>query len=664
MAGPSEPGGHRSLLGELKRRRVFRVLAVYAVVAFVVLQVADLTFSPLQLPPWALTLVVVLAILGFPVAAVLAWAFEATPEGIRPTQGGSGGGLRGTWLLALVLVAVTVGAGAGAWLWLGRGAFPWSQKPGAAPPEARRSATPAVPAPGSSADKTIAVLPFENLSPDPDNAFFAGAMTEELTSALSRVPGLSVVSRTSASRFADTKESVPEIGHQLGVAYVLEGSVRRAEGRVAIVVQLIDTKTDEHVWTDRYEREMKDVLHLQVEIAGHIADELRSSFTQAERRRIEAGNTNDPAAYDLYLRGREILFGANQTSQLPEAIDLFRRAVERDPEYANAWFGLGVSYGFSPSRLGPSARDSARVALDRAVQFTKEPSRKVAFEAVRALMLGEDPTAATEELRRAVDANPGDAYLVFMFTQVTWNQGDLVTAIRWGLRARDLDPLNADRWAILGDAFRQLGLDSEALSTLSRALQLDRSNVIAWYALYWFRFNRGEENEALATVDSASASLALDSLNASTLRAVAYLRMGEAARARAILEKTLAGASWEAFWFVTPELVTSRRLVGDTAGNGGLIRRAEETARRSPPLQNINYIKLQLAAARGDAPGATEGLRSYVEHGGKEARQVATDPVLEPVRSDPAFQAELRKLQDRVERDRREVLRMLETPGS
>lgn len=469
---------------ELRRRHVFRVVAVYAVVAFVVLQVASLTFEPLHLPPWALTLVVALAILGLPVAAVLAWAFETTPDGIRSSRPPAGG-RRSERLFLALLLAVTAGAGAGAWLWLGREAGGRVPAAASAPPVAGRGGEQA-PRAADSTEKTLAVLPFENLSPDPDDAYFAGAMTEEVTSALSKVRGLRVTSRTSAARFADEQESVPEIGRRLGVRYVLEGSARRAGDRVAIVVQLIDTRTDEHVWTERYEREMKDVIGLQVDIAHSVADELRSAFTERDRERIRAGATDDPVAHDLALRAYSS-FGVDP-GRIPEAIRLLRRAVERDPDYADAWFNLGIFYRFSTEWLGPSALDSSRVAMDRAVAAVRDSSAGLAMRAVRGWLLGEDSPGALAEL----------------------------------------------------------------------------------------------------------------------------------------------------------------------------VRRAEGVVRSWPEDADRAYVLLELAAVEGDTAEAVRRLRAYVVAGGRELEEMERDPVLDPVRSDPTFQAELRRLRERAERDRREVSRLLE----
>ncbi|HKK07568.1 MAG TPA: hypothetical protein VKA44_01640, partial [Gemmatimonadota bacterium] len=232
MTGSPDSGeAPRSFLRELKRRHVFRVLAVYVAVALGVLQVASLTFGPLHLPSWALTLVVVLALLGLPVAAVLAWAFETTPGGVRPTAGGTGGSWTHAAGLLVGAVALTVAAGFGARAWLGASALPFLGGGAAA---GAGGAAGAGSSPGSSSAIRLAVLPLENRSPDPKAAYFAGGMTDQLNAALSDVPGFMVIGQRSADRFASSTATVPQIADSLGVRYVLEGSASLADGKGTI----------------------------------------------------------------------------------------------------------------------------------------------------------------------------------------------------------------------------------------------------------------------------------------------------------------------------------------------------------------------------------------------------------------------------------------------
>ncbi len=353
---------------------MFRVVAVYVAVALGVVQAASLIFGPLHLPSWTLTLVVVLALLGLPVAAVLAWAFETTPDGVRATAGGG----RRTHAIGLVVgvVALTAAASAGVWWWLGAAALPFGAR--------AASSAPNGPGPGSEAvadsasgepavfgETRLAVLPLANLSPDTADAYLARAMTEEITTRLGSVPGLAVVSQRSSARFADSKATDPEIADSLGVRYVLDGSVRSAGGRVAIDARLIDARSDVPVWSKRFERPAGGALQLEVDLARKIAASLRSSLTDREIQRIEAHATNDPAAYDLYLRAQGVSGGSD--SAYLKAVRLLRRAVRRDSTFAMAWFALGMNYRELAVKPGTSWMDSARFALDNAVRFASGP---------------------------------------------------------------------------------------------------------------------------------------------------------------------------------------------------------------------------------------------------------------------------------------------------
>jgi adenylate cyclase len=506
-------------------------------------------------------------------------------------------------------------------------------------------------------EHSIAVLPLDNLSPDPDNAYFSGAMTEEITSALSKVPGLRVVSRTSAQRYANSDTSIPEIAEELGVSYVLEGSARRAGEEVAIVVQLIDAATDEHVWTQRYERSMEDVIGVQLEIAERIATELRSSFTQREVERILAGSTDDPLAYDLNLRASEIPW--QDMDDREQAGALLREAVERDPDFAVAWLQLSLLYRVKSAYGDPAWADSSRMAMDRAIEAAKEPSMVAALEAFRALYGGGDPRATLEALRKAVGTNPHNPVLVTALALVEGRSGDVVAAVQWGLRALDLDPMEPGMWVTLGRLYGELALDDAAEEAYLRALELDpQDRSGAWHALLYLRREQGRYDEALALSDS----LSLSGMNPAEWAAFVRLGAGDLQAARAGFEEAFRDRSWEDVVNLAPEFAYARFATGDTTGADSLVWRAEQTYRKvreSLPLdKNIAWILVQLAAVRGDAAQAAEQLRTYVELGGRNARGV-TRPEFTRVRSDPEFRRAVEILAERSERDRRAVERLI-----
>jgi TolB-like protein len=282
-------------LRELKRRRVVRVAAVYAATAFVVLQGADLILPALALPDWTYRMLVLLALFGFPTALVLGWAFELTPSGVRattPTPATPGEPLpsllgRRTIIATALLLALGVGLGAGLFM----------------APTAKGSSTGGE-AGGVVAEKSVAVLPFADFSPGADQEWFADGLTEEILSALARLPDLHVASRTGSFRFKGSDLPVRDIAAQLGVGHILEGSVRRTGERVRITAQLIRASDDAHVWSQNFDRGAGDVIRIQEEIAFEVARTLQPALEPEAMRRMVAAGTNSVAAYEAYLRGR------------------------------------------------------------------------------------------------------------------------------------------------------------------------------------------------------------------------------------------------------------------------------------------------------------------------------------------------------------------------
>ena len=304
---PDAGGRLQRWFAELRRRRVFRVAGVYLVAAWLVIQVADAVFEPLGLPAWSLRLVIILAALGFPLACVLAWAFDVTPQGIERTLPGD---------------------------------------PAAAPLPAATAATPD--------RQAVAILPFADLSPAHDQEYFCDGIAEEIINALCCVRGLRIASRTSAAQFRGRSVDVREIGRTLGVGAVLEGSVRKAGDRVRITAQLVNAADGYHLWSESFDRGLEDVFTTQTEIAQQLVRALRLSLTQQEIELLERGGTRNAEAYDLYLRGQALLRDGSDTA-LPQAAALFRGAVQADPQFAQAQAGLANALGVC-GHLGPRCR--------------------------------------------------------------------------------------------------------------------------------------------------------------------------------------------------------------------------------------------------------------------------------------------------------------------
>ncbi|MGD2154603.1 MAG: hypothetical protein PVG79_15135, partial [Gemmatimonadales bacterium] len=314
----------RGLLAELQRRRVFRVAVVYAAVAFVIWQAAEIAFEALSLPAWALTLVVVVSLLGFPIALVLAWAFDITPKGVVRTEplgeGASPYRQPGRRLALAAVVGVLGLTVLAAWYMLPR-------LPGWAGSD------------GGDAMKLL-VLPFENLGA-PIDEYFADGITEEITARLAVLPGLGVIARTTAIRYRDTEKTVAEIGAELGIDYILEGTVRwenvpDGPNRVRVTPQLVKVEDGTHLWAEIYEEPMESVFEVQSEIAEKVAEALDLRLLEPERLALKTTPTTNLEAYRYYLLGDEYLrSGASRTSA-QQALEMFEAAVALDPEFEMA----------------------------------------------------------------------------------------------------------------------------------------------------------------------------------------------------------------------------------------------------------------------------------------------------------------------------------------
>ena len=377
---------------ELKRRKVFRVAGVYAATAFVVWQAAGIAFPAVGLPPWALTLVVMLALAGFPVALVLAWAFETTPDGVRRTEPSraSSEGDSGPRLPAVIGGGVVLALAA-----LGTYAYlPAGEEDPAGP-----------------AERSIAVLPFDDLSREGDQAYFSDGITEDILTRLAQVSGLQVISRTSVMRYKDTEKSIPEIADELGVRYLLEGSVRKVGDELRISGQLIDARTDEHLWAESYDRDLTNVFEIQSEIASEIARALEVRLSEEDRDQLRRGGTDSPLAYDLYLQGRDVMSGRPGSYEgylrnVRAARTLLRRALEADSTFAPARATLSFTFSAGSLPLDSDVRYDSALAHARGA-LALDPGLPDAHVALgEAHLIKDYAEAAYDHFRTALRLSP------------------------------------------------------------------------------------------------------------------------------------------------------------------------------------------------------------------------------------------------------------------
>jgi TolB-like protein len=330
---------------EIKRRKVYRVAVAYAVVAGGAIQLASAVFPAWELPGWALRLVIILLLIGFPISLILAWALEVTPEGIRATPSTPAAPRRRRNVVALVAIGVIVSAGAGLFL------LPRAS--------ARKM------------DKSIAVLPFENFSDDKENAFFADGIQDDILTNLSKISDLKVISRTSVMPYRRKEKSVREIGKALGVSTILEGSVQKSQNRVRVNVQLINAVNDEHIWSEMYDRDLTDVFAIQTDLAKKITQELRAKLSPTEKEQMTRKPTENGEAYLAFVQAHNFQREVEDLPKLKQAEQLYERALKLDPNFALACASFSRLHSWIYHTYEPSdeRREKARKLAERALQI-------------------------------------------------------------------------------------------------------------------------------------------------------------------------------------------------------------------------------------------------------------------------------------------------------
>ncbi|MGL6224268.1 MAG: tetratricopeptide repeat protein [Steroidobacteraceae bacterium] len=423
-----------TFIGELRRRNVFRVAVAYLVTAWLLLQVADVVLETIEAPPWAMKAVLLVLLLGLPLALVVAWVFELTPEGLRRESevDRSRSIARQTGRrLDYAIIAILVLAVALLVYDRQRGA-----DPGLDPPAAE------------TAVKSIAVMPFVNMSPDPNNEYFSDGISEELLNLLAKVDGLKVAARTSSFKFKGTKTDINEIGTALGVATVLEGSVRKSADQVRITAQLIKVEDGFHLWSATYDRSLDNIFEVQDEIAGAIVEALKLPLLGTTAAPVSAKPTQNVAAYDLYLLGRHRM-RETRAASFREAIGYFQRAIEADPDFAPAHSGLAdayvllSNYGDMPQGQAYAA---AEPAIDRALALDPELAEAWTSKGLLADARNRS-TESMEYLQKALALNPNSGAALLGLADTQYKLGRSKDAIESSSRALELDPMS--------DFFRQ-----------------------------------------------------------------------------------------------------------------------------------------------------------------------------------------------------------------
>ncbi len=577
-----------SLIAELKRRKVFKVGVAYLVVAWLAVQAASIGFPAFDAPAWVLRVFILVALLGFPVSLVLAWSFDITPEGVKVDASAQGSKRMLAIAAALVLLAL-------GWYFAGQPAF------------RRGDVTPAPTAAAQIPQKSIAVLPFENLSHDPDNAYFTQGIQDEILTRLAKIGDLKVISRTSTEKYKSAPDNLRQIAAQLGVANILEGSVQRANDQVRVNVQLINALTDAHLWADIYDRKLTDIFAVESDVATSIAGTLQAKLSGSEQRALAVRPTENPEAYQLYLRGR-FFWNKRTGDDLRRAIGYFEQAIAKDPNYALAYAALAQAQLLMPGYNGGSPKEwfpQAEVAAKKALALDETSSDAHAALGMVKQLYDFDSPGAIAEFERAIALNPNDGTAHHWFANhALAATGHIEREIAEMKRALELDPLALIFNANLGQAYIYARRYDDAVAQLRKTIEMDNG-------FYFGHIMLGQALElgghpADAMIEYRKTIAQDDDPFAKALLGHALALAGQGDEARQLFEQ---------------------------------LRKARE--QRYVEAYGLAIIDLGL----GDRNGALDWLeRAFEDRDGFDMAVIRVDPFLEPLHGEPRFNALAEKI--------------------
>jgi adenylate cyclase len=484
-----------NFFSELKRRKVFKIGAAYLVVAWLAVQAASIGFPAFDAPPWALRIFILIALLGFPIAVVMAWVLDITPEGVRLDANTSGS--KRLFAVAALLIVLALG-----WYFYGQPSFRKGD----------------VTTPSLAERNSIAVLPFANMSGKTEEDYFSDGMTEELSNVLAKVPQLKVVARTSVFQFKEKGGDIREIGRKLGVTNIVQGSVRRDGPDVRITAQLVRVADGFHIWSETYDRKLEKVFALQDEIARRIGDALKLSLGLSAP--VTARVPIDPEAYDEYLKGRALL---RQRSDLPSAIAHFKKAVAKAPEFAAAWSSLSLTYEVSfwyIKQMTPAAQaeflPGAAAAAERAAAL--EPDAATTEHALGNVARAQFKFADAERhYLRAMQIDPSYPDVREDYAELLFEVGRMEDSMLAARQLVKLDPYFIAGWARVRDAAIALDQRSEVEESARRMRAINPDSFLGKFVLLDYALDYGRADEARAALGEIVTRWPKDAAFAQTL---------------------------------------------------------------------------------------------------------------------------------------------------
>jgi TolB-like protein/Flp pilus assembly protein TadD len=634
----------KTFFGELRRRNVYKVAIAYAMAGWALSQGIAQVFPVFDVPNWVIRLIVVLIIIGLPVALVLAWMFEITSHGIKRTERADAmpASLRQN-TRAWIYVVVIGGLVSMGLFFLGRYTAP---------------GLPSFPA------KSIAVLPFENLSEDKTNAYFADGIQVEILTRLAKIADLKVISRTSTQQYQSKPVDRTKIAKQLGVANIVEGSVQKTADQVRVNVQLVNVQTDSELWAETYDRKLTDIFSVESEIAKRIAQSLQAKLSGHEEQALAAAPTNNPEAYDAYLRGLHFETGSGYSSDaLFKAIDFYGLAVQLDPNFALAWAQLSGAHAllyFLRNDTSAARRDAAKRALDNALKLQPNSPETLLFLGYYQYWVLRDYGLAKTTFERVSKMLPGKSEVLYALGAVAEREGSWDQCIVYWERALALDPLDPALLTEVAVAYATVRQFPTALKLYDHALDIvpnELSMMASKASIYQAEGNLQEAAKALTQVNAETDSNTAVRIKFTQLRLERnFAESNQLVQARQSKLRFTAGIDKGA---KEVGIALLQHVTGDTARAKATAEQARKTLQ---PLSDEQPDNAFILAALAVADATLEQKNAAI---GEAQRAVALLPSSKDRVSGPGFEENLALVEMMVGENSRAIsilTRLLQTP--
>ena len=646
---------------ELKRRKVMKVIIVYASMTFIVLQLLSILIEPLFLPDWVMTLVIVLLAIGFPIAIVFSWIFDITPTGLEVTQSlnqngnpqnGSLNRRKSFLYAALIGVLLVVVAML---------AYPKVFKSDEA------SLNPDL-------EKSIAVLPFKNDSDDLANVYIVNGLMESVLNNLQKIEDMRVISRTSVEKFRKNTKTISEIAKELNVSYFVEGSGQKIGDEILLNIQLIEASTDKHLWAQQYKRKATDIFDLQQEVAKNIAEKIEVIITPEEAEQINKKPTDNLEAYDYFLKAQDLFFLGNREG-LEAAIPLFKRAIEYDKEFSRAYANIAISYYYldifqAEKRNTTLINDYA----DKALLYDSKSAPSLIAKALYHMNSSEYPEALPY-FEKALEYNPNSAEVIrFLSEFYTSYMPDTEKYLEYALKGVQLDIASNDSiqssyiFLHLSNAFIQSGFVEEAEKYINKSLAYYPDNIYSDYVKAYILFAK---NEDLAqTRDMLVATLEKDTTRLDVLQEVAKMYYYERDYQNAYYYyKKFTDIKESQQLDIYPSEDAKIAVVFEKAGSKAESERYFNSFLNYANSDKSIYKNLSLAmyhAYKGDTEKGLEQMKLFTQQDNYvywALLFLKIDPLADPIKDNSEFQQLLEKIETKFWKDHKRIKRSLEEKG-